>query len=149
MGVNQYVSFTLGGERYAADIERVQEIKGFESVTRIPDMPDYLLGVVNLRGAIVPIIDLRVRFSLQHAPFDASTVILVVRVNAPQGERTAGIVVDSVDEVQSLEANTVQPPPALMGLAERSFIKGVASLEGRTLMLIDIEQLVNASVASA
>ena len=145
----QYVSFTLGGELYAADIQRVQEIKGFDPATRVPYAPDYLLGVTNLRGAIVPVIDLRTRFALANVPYDKTTVILIVRVRGQDGERTAGVVVDAVNEVHDIDSDTVQPPPQLPAFAEETFIHGITHVGGRTLMLLDIERLVNASVAAA
>jgi purine-binding chemotaxis protein CheW len=145
----QFVSFTLGGERYAADIRNLQEIKGFDPVTRVPYAPSYLLGVTNLRGAIVPIIDLRLRFSLAQVPYEKTTVILIVRVRSKDGERTAGVVVDAVNEVHDIDGDAIRPPPSLPGMADDAFIQGIAHVDGRTVMLLDIERLVNTSVAAA
>jgi purine-binding chemotaxis protein CheW len=145
-GAGQVLAFRLGAEEYGVDILKVQEIKGWDGVTRVPYSPPFLLGVINLRGAIVPVIDLRVRFELANAPFDATTVIVVVRVPGPRGERTVGVVVDSVTEVHAIEARAIRPAPAMLGGAATSFLKGIASVAGRLVMLLDIEALVNASI---
>jgi purine-binding chemotaxis protein CheW len=142
----QYVSFTLGGERYGADVGRVQEIKGFDSVTRVPYTAPFLLGVVNLRGAIVPVIDLRVRFGLKDVPYDATTVIVVVRVPAERGERVAGLVVDAVNEVHHIAHDRIRPPPQLA--ASEGYIKGLADIEGKLMMLLDVDTLVSSSIAA-
>jgi purine-binding chemotaxis protein CheW len=144
----QYVSFTLGGEQYGVDVNRVQEIKGFDSVTRVPYAPAFVLGVINLRGVIVPLIDLRMRFGLEHAPYDSTTVIVVVRVAAARGERIAGLVVDAVNEVHHIAADRIRLPPILSGMIERAHVRGIADIEGRLLMLLDVESLVTSSIAA-
>ena len=106
-GTEQYLSFLLGGEEYGVDIQKVQEIKGWDTVTRVPYSPPYVLGVINLRGSIVPVIDLRLRFGLEKVPHDATTVIIVVHVPGDRGERTVGMVVDAVADVYDVAgANT-------------------------------------------
>lgn len=147
--VQQYVSFMLGPEHYGAEIHLIHELKGWDTVTRIPYTPKYLLGVLNLRGAIVPVIDLRIRFGLDRVPYDASTVVVVVRVPTERGERTAGVVVDAVSEVLHVPATDVKPAPALTGTVEQSFINGIAQVGERLVMLLDIGMLVNASIAAA
>jgi purine-binding chemotaxis protein CheW len=144
----QYVSFTLGSELYAVDVRRVQEIKGFDSVTRVPYAPAFVLGVVNLRGSIVPIIDLRMRFGLEHAPYQSTTVIVVVRIGAARRERIAGLVVDAVNEVHHIAPDLIRPAPQLAGLVEQSHVRGIADVEGRLLILLDIETLVSSSIAA-
>ena len=144
----QYVSFTLGSEQYGVDVARVQEIKGFDSVTRVPYAPAFVLGVVNLRGAIVPVIDLRMRFGLKQVPYDSTTVIVVVRIGAARGERIAGLVVDAVNEVHHIAADLIRPPPPLAGMVEQSHVRGIADIDGRLLMLLDIESLVTSSIAA-
>jgi len=145
----QYVSFTLGGEQYGADITRVQEIKGWDTVTRVPYTPKYVLGVVNLRGAIVPVIDLRMRFGLGHVPFEPTTVIVVIRVPAERGERTVGVVVDAVNDVHDIPIAAIQPSPELLGGSiDQVFIKGIATLDGKMVILLDIEKLVSSSIGS-
>jgi len=146
----QYVSFMLGGEEYGADITRVQEIKGWDTVTRVPYTPHYVLGVVNLRGAIVPVIDLRMRFGLDHVPFEPTTVIVVICVAADSGASTVGVVVDAVNEVHDIPTAKIQASPDLLGGSiDQVFIKGIATLDGRMVILLDIEKLVNSSIGSA
>jgi len=142
---HQYLSFILGGEEYATDILRVQEIKGWDTVTRVPYSPDYILGVINLRGSIVPVIDLRVRFSLPSAAFDAATVIIVVHVAGTRGERVVGIVVDAVSDVYSVPMENIQPPPNV-GSADHMFVTGLARLDDKLVIILDIERLVISSV---
>jgi purine-binding chemotaxis protein CheW len=145
--VQQYVSFMLGSEEYGADIARVQEIKGWDVVTRVPYTADYLLGVVNLRGAIIPVIDLRMRFSLDCVRFEPTTVIVVVRVAAPRGERIVGLVVDSINQVHDVQADAIMSSPPLSGgSVEQEFIKGMAPVDGKLVILLDIEKLVSASI---
>jgi len=143
---HQYLSFFLGGEEYATDILSVQEIKGWDTVTRVPYSPDYILGVINLRGAIVPVVDLRVRFSLKSAAFDASTVIIVVHVAGTRGERIVGIVVDAVSDVYSIAHENIQPPPDVMGSVDHMYVVGLANLENKLVIILDIERLVISSV---
>jgi purine-binding chemotaxis protein CheW len=142
----QYLSFFLGGQEYATDILRVQEIKGWDTVTRVPYSPDYILGVINLRGAIVPVVDPRVRFALESAPFDSATVVVVVRVAGPRGERIVGFVVDAVSDVYSFSAESIQPPPDAVGSVDQMFVLGLAKHEDRLVIILDIERLVISSV---
>jgi purine-binding chemotaxis protein CheW len=139
---HQYLSFFLGGQEYATDILNVQEIKGWDTVTRVPYSPDYILGVINLRGSIVPVVDLRVRFSLASAPFDAATVIIVVHVAGTRGDRIVGVVVDAVSDVYSVIAGNIQPPPDVMGSIDQLFVVGLAKLEDKLVIILDIERLV-------
>jgi purine-binding chemotaxis protein CheW len=143
---HQYLSFFLGGEEYATDILTVQEIKGWDTVTRVPYSPDYILGVINLRGSIVPVVDLRVRFSLEKAVFDAATVVIVVHVAGTRGERIVGIVVDAVSDVYTVPSENIQPPPDVMGSVDHMFVIGLANLDNKLLIILDIERLVISSV---
>jgi purine-binding chemotaxis protein CheW len=144
--VDQYLTFALGGEQYGTDIMRVQEIRAWEAVTRVPYSPQYILGVINLRGAIVPVIDLRVRFGLEHASFDSATVIVVVRVAGERGERVVGVVVDSVRDVHDIAASQIQPTPELLGSVDRLFVKAIANVDGNLIILLDMERLVTSSI---
>jgi purine-binding chemotaxis protein CheW len=144
----QYLTFVCGGEEYGVEILRVQEIKGWESVTRVPYAPVYVLGVMNLRGMIVPVIDLRTRLNLERRDFDASTVVIVVRVQSSRGEKTVGIVVDAVSEVYSVPADSIKPVPELGGITDGSCVRGIATVEGKMVMLLDINSLVAACVES-
>jgi len=143
---HQYLSFFLGAEEYATDILSVQEIKGWDTVTRVPYTPDYILGVINLRGAIVPVIDLRVRFSLESAKFEAATVVIVVHVAGTRGERIVGLVVDAVSDVYSVAGVNIQAPPDVMGSVDHMFVVGLAKLEEKLVIILDIERLVLSSV---
>src|SRR5579863_2479260 len=142
----QYLTFVCGGEEYGVDILRVQEIKGWEHVTRVPYAPHYVLGVMNLRGMIVPVIDLRRRLKLEEREFDASTVVIVVRVQSSRGEKTVGIVVDAVSEVYSVPSEGIKQVPELGGVVNDSCVKGIATVEGKMVMLLDINSLVAACV---
>ena len=143
---NQYLSFFLGGEEYATNILSVQEIKGWDTVTRVPYSPDYILGVINLRGSIVPVVDLRVRFALPNAVFDAATVIIVVHVAGTRGDRIVGIVVDAVSDVYTLASENIKPPPDVMGSVDHLFVVGLASMDDKLVIILDIERLVTSSV---
>jgi purine-binding chemotaxis protein CheW len=142
----QYLTFVCGGEEYGVEILRVQEIKGWDHVTRVPYAPVYVLGVMNLRGMIVPVIDLRTRLNLEKRNFDASTVVIVVRVRSSRGEKTVGIVVDAVSEVYSVVADAIQPVPDLGSIAAGSCVRGIATVDGKMVMLLDIDSLVAACV---
>ena len=146
VGTEQYLTFLLAGEEYGIEILRVQEIKGWEKVTRVPHTPTYVLGVINLRGAIVPIIDLRARFSMENIPCGPTTVVIVVTVAAERGDRTVGIVVDAVSEVYNVPIADTRPPPDMLGPVDRVLIKGLARVEDKMVILLDIDRLVNSSV---
>ena len=145
-GSNQMLTFTLGDETYGVDILRVQEIRGWQPVTRIPQAPSHVLGVLNLRGSIVPIVDLRMRFSLQHAEYTPLTVIIVLTVQSPTGRRDFGVVVDGVSDVIDVAASDVKPAPEFGAQVSTEFIEGLASVSGRMVMLLDIDQLIGADV---
>jgi purine-binding chemotaxis protein CheW len=142
----QYLTFICGGEEYGVEILRVQEIKGWDHVTRVPYSPPYLLGVMNLRGMIVPVVDLRTRLNLEKRNFDASTVVIVVRVQSSRGEKTVGIVVDGVSDVYSVLPDAIKPIPELGAVADGACVRGIANVEGKMVMLLDINELVAACV---
>jgi purine-binding chemotaxis protein CheW len=143
----QYLTFMLAGEEYGVDILRVQEIKGWDKVTRIPHTPDYVLGVINLRGAVVPILDLRRRFGLETIDFGPTTVVIVVRVMNGLTERTVGVVVDAVSEVYNVDAADSKPPPDVCGGVDTVFVKALATVEEKMLILLDIDRLIGNSIA--
>jgi purine-binding chemotaxis protein CheW len=147
-GFAQFLTFVCAGEEYGVAILCVQEIKGWEGVTRVPYTPDYLLGVMNLRGVIVPVIDLRTRFGLAARDPDSSTVVIVVRVHAAQGEKTAGIVVDAVSEVYSVAPDHIKPTPELGSPVERACVSNLASVGDKMVMLLDIDKLVSSCIAA-
>jgi purine-binding chemotaxis protein CheW len=142
-GGAQYLTFVCAGEEYGVEILCVQEIKGWENVTRVPYTPRYLLGVMNLRGVIVPVIDLRLRFGLPARAMDASTVVVVVRVRSSHGEKTAGIVVDAVSEVYSVAPQDIKPAPSLV---DHACVRGLATVDGKMVMMLDMDRLVSACI---
>jgi len=142
----QYLTFMLAGEEYGVDILRVQEIKGWDRVTRIPNTPPYVLGVINLRGAVVPIIDLRRRFGLEMIDFGPTTVVIVVRVAGEREERTVGVVVDAVSEVYDVGAADTKPPPDVCGSIDTVFVKALATVGEKMLILLDMDRLIGNSI---
>ncbi len=136
----EFLTFRLGGEEYGIDILRVQEIRSYEQPTRIANSPAFLRGVVNLRGVIVPIIDLRVKLNCESAEFNDSTVVIVLNI---QG-RVVGAVVDSVSDVLALTTAEVKAAPAMNAQVDMSFITGIANVGERMLILMDIQSLMSA-----
>jgi len=138
----QFLSFTLGDEEYGVEILRVQEIRSWEPVSRIPNVPTYEKGVVNLRGAIVPIIDLRERFGLSHSEYTPLTVVVVLQAQNETGQtRIMGVVVDSVSDVIDVDKKTIQSSPNFGTKVSTEFINGLASVNERMVMLLDVEKL--------
>jgi len=143
---NKYLTFVLATEEYAVDILRVQEIKGWNKVTPIPNTPDYICGVINLRGTIVPIIDLRLRFGLERLEYGVMTVVVVVRVVAMTGkERIMGVVVDAVSDVYDVIESEIKPPPDFGSVISIEFIKGLASVGEKMVIVLDIDKLLNSN----
>ncbi|KAF0802816.1 chemotaxis protein CheW [Alcanivorax xiamenensis] len=133
----EFLVFSLGDEEYAIDILKVQEIRGYENVTRIANAPDFIKGVANLRGVIVPIVDLRLKFRLASADYNQQTVVIVINI----GTRVVGIVVDQVSDVMTLTAEQIKPPPEFGISLPLDYIHGLGNLEERMLVLVDIERL--------
>lgn len=142
-GTNQYLTFMLDGEEYGIDILRVQEIKGWEEATKIPNTPDYIQGVINIRGTIVPIIDLRKRFSLAHLVYGPTTVVIVLRVEHAERSRIMGIVVDAVSDVYNVPSADMKPPPDFGTSISIEFVRGLATVSGNMVIMLDIDQLLN------
>lgn len=142
----QYLTFLLAGQEYGIDILRVREIKGWDTPTRIPHSPDHVLGVINLRGAVVPIIDLRMRFGVEKAPIGPTTVVVVVRVDGQRGELTVGVVVDAVCEVCNVSESQLRTPPDVGCSVDTDFVKGLAMTDKRMLILLSVDRLINASL---
>jgi len=138
---NEFLTFILGGEEYGVDILKVQEIRGYDTVTRIPDAPDFVKGVINLRGTIVPVIDPRLKFRLSDVRYDEVTVMIIINV----ARRVIGIVVDAVSDVVSLTAEQVRPAPEIGATVDTQFLTGIGTLDERMLILIDIERLVGSA----
>lgn len=133
----QLVTFRLGNEEFSLDILRVQEIIRHMELTRVPRTPDFVDGVINLRGRVIPVLDLRKRFGLPSDAKTNETRIIVVDVD----NKTVGLKVDAVSEVLRLPADTVEPAPAIVTGAESDYIKGVGKLDGRLLILLDVEKI--------
>ncbi|EIV6852849.1 chemotaxis protein CheW [Klebsiella aerogenes] len=135
----EFLIFTLGNEEYGIDILKVQEIRGYDQVTRIANTPDFIKGVTNLRGVIVPIIDLRVKFAQQGVSYDENTVVIVLNF----GQRVVGIVVDGVSDVLSLSAEQIRPAPEFAVTLATEYLTGLGALGERMLILVDIEKLLS------
>ncbi|HKK15453.1 MAG TPA: chemotaxis protein CheW [Gammaproteobacteria bacterium] len=145
---SQYLTFMLAGEEYGVEILRVQEIRGWEPPTDIPNTPDYVLGVINLRGTVVPIIDLRKRFDLENVEFGKTTVVVVVKVQHEKGERTMGLVVDAVSDVYDILPEQIRPSPDFGGVVSTEFVKGLAKINKNMIILLDLDLLINQGVLS-
>jgi len=139
---HQVLTFVLGNETYGVDILRVQEIRGWSAVTKIPHAPSHVLGVLNLRGSIVPIVDLRMRFALARAEYTAITVIIVVSVISATGRRDFGVVVDGVSDVVDVDTAEVKPAPDLGSKAATDYIRGLVPVADRMVVLLDIDRLI-------
>lgn len=133
----EYLAFTLGREEYGIDILRVQELRGYEPVTRIANSPDFIKGVVNLRGTIIPIVDLRIKFRLGEPTYDQFTVVVVLNIAG----RVVGIVVDSVSDVTTLTPSQIKPPPEMGTVFDSDCLIGLGSINERMLILVDIDKL--------
>ena len=144
---NEFLTFTLGAEEYGVDILKVQEIRGYDTVTRIPDAPDFIKGVINLRGTIVPVVDMRLKFKLGKADYNEFTVMIILNI----ARRVVGMVVDGVSDVMQLTGDQIRPAPDFCavstpggGAAGRmNFITGIGALDTRMLILVDIEKLMS------
>ncbi len=137
----EYLAFTLGREEYGIDILRVQEIRGYESVTRIANTPDFIKGVMNLRGTIVPVVDMRIKFRLGEAVYDQFTVVIVLNI----GGRVMGMVVDSVSDVTTLVPSQIHVAPEVGTALDNQYLIGLGTLGERMLILVDIDKLMNST----
>jgi purine-binding chemotaxis protein CheW len=137
---NEYLTFTLGKEEYGIEILKVQEIRGYEAVTRIANAPEFIKGVVNLRGIIVPILDMRIKFNLGEAEYNQFTVVIILNVAG----RVVGMVVDSVSDVIRLSAEQIRPAPDFSSSTfDTKYITGLGTIDQRMLILVDIERLMS------
>jgi len=140
---DEYLSFRLGDEDYAVDILRVQEIRGWESVTRLPNTPGYVKGVHNLRGAIVPIVDLRQRLGMPWREYDKNTVVIVLHVKAGGGDKQVGLVVDEVSDVVNAQMQNILATPRFGAAQASEFITGMLGSDDKMIMLLDVDRLLN------
>jgi len=135
----EYLAFTLGQEEYGIDIQKVSEIRSYETPTRIANAPDFVRGVVNLRGIIVPIVDMRIKFKLGTPNYNQFTVVIILNI----GTRVVGMVVDSVSDVTTLTPEQIKPAPEIGSALNTDHIVGLGTLEERMLILIDIDRLMS------
>ena len=135
----EVVTFKLGEEEYGIDIQKVQELRGYDAVTRIANAPEYIKGVVNLRGIIVPIIDMRIKFKLGEPTYDQFTVVIVLNI----GGRVVGMVVDSVSDVITLTGEQIKPAPEMGSVLDADYLIGLGTLDERMLILVDIDRLMS------
>lgn len=133
--------FALGNEEYGIDILKVQEIRGYDAVTSIANVPAFIKGVINLRGNIVPIVDLRIKFGLGRVIYDQFTVVIILNV----ANRTVGVVVDGVSDVLTLAAGHVKPAPEFGAVLDTAYIQGLGTIEERMIILVDIEKLMTSN----
>ncbi|MBI3600518.1 MAG: chemotaxis protein CheW [Nitrospinae bacterium] len=137
MDLLQLVSFNIGNEEFAVDILKVQEINRMAEITRVPKSPPFVEGVINLRGKVIPIVDLRKRFNLEERKTTKETRIIVVDMDG----KVVGLIVDAVSEVLRLPADTIEPPPPIVAGIEAEYIKGVGKLDDRLLILLDLNKI--------
>ena len=137
--INEFLTFRLGNEEYGIEILKVQEIRGYDAITKIANAPEFIKGVVNLRGIVVPIIDMRIKFELSDVTYDQFTVVIILNVSG----RVVGVVVDGVSDVITLEAEQMRPTPGLGSVIDTEYIMGLGAVGERMLILIDIEKLMN------
>ncbi|SFC75842.1 purine-binding chemotaxis protein CheW [Polaromonas sp. OV174] len=135
----EFLSFTLGQEEYGIDIQKVQELRGYEAVTRIANAPDHIKGVVNLRGIIVPIIDMRIKFKLGAPSYDQFTVVIILNI----ANRVMGMVVDSVSDVITLTPEQIKPAPEMGAVLDSEYLIGLGTLDERMLILVDLDRLMS------
>jgi purine-binding chemotaxis protein CheW len=135
----EYLTFVLGEEEYGIEILKVQEIRGYDAVTPIANTPSFIKGVVNLRGKIVPIVDLRIKFNLGKVGYDEFTVVIILNLSG----RVVGIVVDGVSDVMALKEEQLRDVPSLVTSIDTKYIVGLATVEQQMLILVDIEQLMS------
>lgn len=136
---NEFLTFRLGQEEYGIEILKVQEIRGYDAITQIANAPEFIKGVINLRGIIVPIVDMRIKFYLNDVQYDQFTVVIILNVAG----RVMGMVVDGVSDVISLQKEHMRPAPGLNSVIEAEYIMGLGTIDERMLILIDIEQLMS------
>ena len=143
---HQFLTFMLAGNEYGVDILSVQEIRGWEQVRPLPDAPDFVCGVMNLRGEVMLVVDLRKRFGLEAQAYSATTVVIIVHVTDGDAERGMGLVVDAVSEVYAIQPKNMRPPPRLGNGVRSEMLKGVAMVEKEMVFVLDLQKLVSHEV---
>ena len=147
-GSEQYLTFMLAGEEYGVEILQVQEIKGWDSATHIPNTPAYVRGVINLRGTIVPVIDLRQRFGLDTIEYSRTTVVIVLKIEDGGRDRVSGIIVDAVSDVYNVSEEQRQPAPDFGGQAAGDFVKGLATVGDKIVILLETSELIRGAITA-
>jgi purine-binding chemotaxis protein CheW len=137
----EFLAFTLGQEEYGVDIQKVQELRGYDTVTRIANAPEHIKGVVNLRGIIVPIVDMRIKFNLGTPSYDQFTVVIILNI----ASRVMGMVVDSVSDVVTLASEQIKPAPEMGTGLNTDYITGLGAIDERMLILVDIDRLMSSA----
>jgi purine-binding chemotaxis protein CheW len=145
LAAGQYLTFVLGEEEYGIEILRVQEIRGYTSITPMPNTPPHIKGVINLRGAVIPVVDLRAKFGMPAVEYTKFTVIVLV---AAAG-KTMGLVVDAMSDVLALAEQDIQPPPDLGTMVDTRFLRGMGVTGERFVSLLDMDELLGRDVAPA
>ncbi|MGM0450544.1 MAG: chemotaxis protein CheW [Pseudomonadota bacterium] len=138
---DQYLTFTLGDEEYGVDILRVQEIRAWDTATPIPNTPPYVKGVINMRGTIVPVVDLRERFGMETLEYTQFTVVVLVKVIHGDRERIMGLIVDALSEVYGINEDQLRPPPEFGTVIRTDFIRGLATMEDKMVIVLDVDSL--------
>lgn len=139
----QFLTFMMADEEYGVDILAVQEIRGWEEITQIPNSPTYVKGAINLRGTIVPIIDLRARFGLPQVPYSSVTVVIVVKVGLQSGDKIMGIVVDAVSDVYSISESDARDVPDVTNTENTEFVHGLVNVGEKMVVLLDLERVLD------
>ena len=137
----EYLAFTLGQEEYGIDIQKVSEIRSYEAPTRIASAPEFVKGVINLRGLIVPIVDMRIKFNVGEPTYNQFTVVIILNI----GHRVVGMVVDSVSDVTILTPEQVKPAPEITSTLNTEYIVGLGTIDDRMLILVDIDRLMTSA----
>ncbi len=140
-GIDEFLTFTLGKEEYGIDILKVQEIRGYDSVTTIANSPKFIKGVINLRGIIVPIVDMRIKFNLGNVEYNQFTVVIILNI----GKRVVGMVVDGVSDVITLTGTQIKPAPEFGSTFDTEYLTGLGTIDERMLILVDIEKLMTSN----
>ena len=135
----EFLAFTMGQEEYGLDILKVQEIRGYEAVTTLANAPAHFKGVINLRGTIVPVIDMRIKFNLGTPTYDQFTIVIVLNIAGS----VMGVVVDSVSDVTTLTSDQIRPPPQMGGVINTDYLIGLGTIDERMLILVDIDRLMS------
>lgn len=144
--MQQFLTFILASEEYGVDILRVQEIKGWDAVTQVPNTPEYVRGVINLRGTIVPIIDLRIRFSMEQLEYGPTTVVIVLKVMSGNDDsRIMGIVVDGVSDVYNVKDDEINAAPDFGDGVDSTFVKGLATVDEKMVIILDVDHMLNSN----